>query len=108
MLRVYNSREKKEKRIARAKAGARARWDNYSEDMPPRDAEKPLPDKRYTLIFIDHIISKEYVFTLHKGKRKGSFRIDVNGQPFRDGGWSKVLEEIRKKRIRIESMKNII
>lgn len=75
--------------------------------LPSFDYPKDLPDPLYTLAFTDHIINKTYVFTLHQGKQSNSFRIDVNGQPFRHGGWSKVLEEIRKKRIRIESLRRL-
>ena len=88
-----------------ASNAAKTRWANYHPE--PQSAIKPLPDPLYTLAFTDHIIGKEFVFTLHKGKRHGSFRIDVNGQPFRNGGWSKALEEIRKKRIKIQHWRTL-
>lgn len=73
--------------------------------MPDYSQDKILSDPLYTLIWKDHIVDKEYIFTLHEGKQVNSFRINCNGQPYKKGGWSKVLEELRKKRIKIRKIR---
>ena len=102
-LRAKNYNKIKEKCALMRKAKERKRIDQPRE---PLSYSTETIDPLYTLTFTDHLINKTWVFTLHNGRQCNSFRIDVNGQHFRDGGWSTVLAEIRKKRVRIQSMRH--
>ena len=88
-----------------ANAAKQRKADEIAKDLPPITYAIETVDPLYTLVFTDHLIGKEYVFTLHGSNRIDQFKINVNGVPWKDCGWTDLMAEIRKKRVKIGRMR---
>lgn len=102
-LRAKNRNRINSKMAVMRKAKERKRMEQASN---PLTCAIETIDPLYTLTFADHLIGKEYVFTLHRGNRTDQFKVNVNGVPWKDCGWSDLLAEIRRKRVRIQSLRH--
>lgn len=85
----------KEKLSARGRRAAEARWEQYHASIPQPNYYE-LPDDCYRITVENLISGKTDVMLFHPGSRRGRFRVDVNGKPWRECGWSDVMARIRK------------
>jgi len=88
--------EHSERASQRGRYGAQVRWDNYHANLSPREYPPELPEDCIR-ITVDNLISgKTHVMLFHPGSRRGRFRIDVDGESWRECGWSDAMTKIRK------------
>lgn len=85
----------KQKLSDRGRRAAEARWSQHHVGIsPPNYHELPADCCRIT---VENLVSgKTDVLVFHPGSRRGRFRIDVNGEFWRECGWSDALVRIRK------------
>lgn len=93
---MHKRSEYKEKLSRRGRRGAEVRWQNYRENLPPRQYPPDLPADCFRLTFENLITGKTEVMLFHPGSRRGRFKIDVNGQFWKECGWSDAMARIRK------------
>lgn len=91
----YRSDAEKKKRSEKASRAAHARWDAYHASIHAPDYGD-LPDDCFR-VTVDNLISgKSHVLLFHPGSRRGRYRIDVDGSPWAECGWSEAMTRIRK------------
>lgn len=92
----YRSNSEKRKRSEKASRAAQARWDAYHASIPPPVYPLGLPDDCFRITVDNLITGQSHTLLFHPGTRRGRYRIDVDGKPWRECGWSAALELIRK------------
>lgn len=99
----YNSAENKKKRSEAARKAVMVRWNAYHAAL----SEKPIrtdPPKEFVRITVENLTtSKTEILLFRPGDRKGRFEIDVNGDFWKECGWTEALIRVRKscKRMRL-------
>lgn len=88
-------KEIKQKLSDRGRRAAEARWSQYHAGIVPLNYHE-LPNDCCRITVENLISGKTDVLVFHPGSRRGRFRIDVNGQFWRECGWSDALVRIRK------------
>lgn len=90
------TREEIKKRLsARGRKGAEARWEQYHASIPAPNYHE-LPDPCFEISIKSHISGKVNTLVFHPGSRRGRYKIDVNGEPWQECGWSEAMAKIRK------------
>lgn len=92
----YQSEQEKKKRSAKASRAATARWDAYHATAPS-PAYPPELSADCIRITVDNLVAGvTHVILFHPGSRAGRYRIDVDGQPWKEVGWTEAMVRIRK------------
>lgn len=96
--RQREARARKVEAMRRGKDAARM-------DRPAPGRAPDLPTLRRVVIVIDFDTGAPVTHTLHlfKTARVDTYRIDADGMPWRQGGWAKALEGLRKAYPRVPS-----
>ena len=88
--------ERKRKNSERGRRGAEARWENYHKTLSAPTYPPELPNDCIRITIDNLINGKTHVMVFHPGSRRGRFKIDVDGQPWRECGWTEAMVKIRK------------
>jgi hypothetical protein len=91
----YRSETESQKRSDKASRAANARWDTY-HDENPRTYPPELPEDCIRITVDNLVTGKSHVMVFHPGSRAGRFRVDVDGQFWKECGFSDALARIRK------------
>lgn len=93
---MYRHRTKQSRLMLAAKERKR-----LSGDTPDYCNWQP-PELRREVIVIDHDFGTvTHHMKLYKTGRIDTYRIEVDGKPWKNAGWSKVVEGVRKSFIRV-------
>lgn len=87
--------ELKQKRSEYGRKGAEARWSKYRETCPQPNYHE-IPDPCFEITFTNHASGKITTMVFHPGSRRGRYRIDIDGTPWQECGWSEATAAIRK------------
>ncbi len=81
----------------------RAAMARATRDYPP-----PLPLLRRVVVITDHDTGEPVTHTLRllRSARVDTYRVEVDGQPWRRAGWSAVLAMLRKAYPRVPSLRS--
>lgn len=93
---MHNRQTQHDKFSCRGSYGAQVMWDNYHANLPPVEYPPDLPSDCFR-ITVDNLISgKSHIMLFHPGSRRGRYKIDVDGEFWRECGWSEAMVRIRK------------
>jgi hypothetical protein len=87
--------EIKQRQSIGGRKGAETRWLNNAQNTPKPDYHE-LPDPLITWQVTNHVSGKVTTMVFHPGSRRGRCRIDINGEPWQECGWSESTVKIRK------------
>lgn len=93
---MRNRTEYKEKLSRRGRRGAEVRWQLYHESLPARQYPPELPEDCFRITVDNLITGATHVLLFHPGSRRGRYRVDVDGKPWRECGFSDALARLRK------------
>lgn len=99
---MFIKRARQSKRMEAARA---ARERKRLEGDAPDYCNHVLPELRREIIVIDHDFGTvTHHMELYKTGRVDTYRIEVDGKPWKQAGWSKAVEGIRKSFLRVKSI----
>lgn len=93
---MLNRSEYKERMSRRGRYGAEVRWQRHHDAIGPRTYPPDLPADCFRITVDNLITGQSHVLLFHPGSRRGRYLIDVDGQPWRECGWSEALARVRK------------
>ncbi len=100
----YNSPENKRKRSERGRVAVVARWEKYHAslgDMPIRCDDS----KDVCRITVDNFLTrKTTILFFTEGSRLGRYKIDVDGEFWKECGWTEATVRMRKSLARIRRL----
>ncbi len=101
------SAKQKAARARKIEAMRRGR-DAARMSRPARGRAPDLPDLRREVTVIDYDTGEPIAHTLrlYRTNRVNSYRIEVDGKPWKCGGWSRALDGLRKSYTRVPSARS--
>jgi len=102
--RKYRSEQERIKLSEKASRAANARWDAYHAALADEPLTPEPPADMYRLTFENLMTGKTEIITFHPGPRINNYRIDVNGIPWKTGGFVAALRKIEKSCYKIRRM----
>lgn len=90
------TREQRRQKLSEyGRKGAEARWAQYHASIPAPNYHE-LPENCFRITVENLISGKTNVLLFHPGSRAGRYRVDVNGEFWRECGWTEATVKIRK------------
>ena len=79
-----------------ASRAVQKRWDDYHASCACPIYDDPRPDEMYEFIMRNKMSGKEHTFLFHPGPRNDNFAIDMDGEPWKVGGFTLIFKELQK------------
>lgn len=92
---MRNRTEYRQKLSDRGRRAAEARWSAYHASIPRPDYRE-RPDNMYRLTWENLMTGETNIITFHPGPRQNNYRIQVNGRPWKTGGFTAAIRLIQK------------
>lgn len=90
---------REQRRVKNSERGSRnvaIRWQRHHDAIGPRTYPPELPVDCFRITVDNLLTGQSHVLLFHPGSRRGRYRIDVDGQPWTECGWSAALARVRK------------